>query len=232
MDQVQVPADRYWGTQTEQSRGNFKIGVDRFQWGGAVKRALGTLKKSAALANGELGQPPADKVKLITQAADEVIAGTLDDHVPLAVFQAGSGTQLNMNSNEVISNRANKIAGGEMGSKQPVHPNDDVNRGQSSNDTFPTAMRIAAVEVMSPPAPASCPAVAGYVRRTRKIVRRRGEDWPNPPTGGDPNHPGARDLQLAGPVRRSAGWPVARGVALEKSRFLETNRAVRSCRTR
>ena len=148
MGQVQVPADRYWGAQTERSRDNFKIGVERFQWGRAVKRALGILKKSAALANGELGQLPADKVQLIAQAADEVIAGTLDDHFPLVVFQTGSGTQSNMNSNEVISNRAIEIAGGEMGTKQPVHPNDDVNRGQSSNDTFPTAMHIAAVEVI------------------------------------------------------------------------------------
>jgi fumarate hydratase class II len=148
MGAVQVAADRYWGAQTERSRDNFRIGVDRFQWGRAVKRALGILKKSAALANGELGQIPADRVKLIVQAADEVIAGKLDDHFPLVVFQTGSGTQSNMNANEVISNRAIEIAGGEMGSKQPVHPNDDVNRGQSSNDTFPTAMHIAAVEVI------------------------------------------------------------------------------------
>jgi len=130
MGEVQVPADRYWGAQTERSRDNFKIGVDRFQWGRAVKRALGILKKAAALANGELGQLPADRVKLIVQAADEVIAGRLDDHFPLVVF------------------RAIEIAGGVLGSKKPVHPNDDVNRGQSSNDTFPTAMHIAAVEVI------------------------------------------------------------------------------------
>ncbi len=148
MGEVQVPADRYWGAQTERSRDNFKIGVDRFQWGRAVKRALGILKKAAAQANGELGQLPADKVDLIVQAADEVIAGTLDDHFPLVVFQTGSGTQSNMNANEVISNRAIELAGGTMGSKQPVHPNDDVNRGQSSNDTFPTAMHIAAVETI------------------------------------------------------------------------------------
>ncbi len=148
MGKVEVPANCYWGAQTERSRDNFKIGVDRFQWGRAVKQALGILKKSAALANGELGQLPADKVELIARAADEVIAGTLDDHFPLVVFQTGSGTQSNMNANEVISNRAIELAGGEMGSKQPVHPNDDVNRGQSSNDTFPTAMHIAAVEVI------------------------------------------------------------------------------------
>ena len=148
MGDVRVPADRYWGAQTERSRDNFKIGVERFQWGRAVKKALGVLKKSAALANGELGQLPADTVQLIVRAADEVISGKLDDHFPLVVFQTGSGTQSNMNANEVISNRAIEMAGGTMGSKKPVHPNDDVNRGQSSNDTFPTAMHIAAVEVI------------------------------------------------------------------------------------
>ncbi|MFM7244977.1 MAG: class II fumarate hydratase, partial [Planctomycetaceae bacterium] len=148
MGDVNVPADRYWGAQTERSRDNFRIGVERFQWGRAVKKSLGILKKSAALANGELGQLPPDIVRLIVQAADEVIAGKLDDHFPLVVFQTGSGTQSNMNANEVISNRAIEIAGGAMGSKKPVHPNDHVNRGQSSNDTFPTAMHIAAVEVI------------------------------------------------------------------------------------
>ncbi|MFM7183811.1 MAG: class II fumarate hydratase [Planctomycetota bacterium] len=148
MGEVRVPADRYWGAQTERSRDNFRIGVERFQWGRSITKSLGILKKCAALANGELGQLPAETVKLIVQAADEVIAGTLDDHFPLVVFQTGSGTQSNMNANEVISNRAIEIAGGVMGSKKPVHPNDDVNRGQSSNDTFPTAMHIAAVEVV------------------------------------------------------------------------------------
>ena len=148
MGEVQVAADRYWGAQTERSRDNFRIGVDRFRWGRSVIRSLGILKKAAALANGDLGQLPADRVELITAAADEVIAGKLDDHFPLVVFQTGSGTQSNMNANEVISNRAIEMAGGLMGSKQPVHPNDDVNRGQSSNDTFPTAMHIAAVEVI------------------------------------------------------------------------------------
>ena len=117
MGRVEVPSNCYWGAQTERSRDNFKIGVDRFQWGRAVKQALGILKKSAALANGELGQLAADKVELITRAADEVIAGTLDDHFPLVVFQTGSGTQSNLSANEVISNRAIELAGGEMGSK-------------------------------------------------------------------------------------------------------------------
>ena len=148
LGEVRVPADRYWGAQTERSLDNFKIGVDRFQWGRPLKQSLGILKKCAALANGELGQLPAETVALISQAADEVIAGRLDDHFPLVVFQTGSGTQSNMNANEVISNRAIEIAGGVLGSKKPVHPNDDVNRGQSSNDTFPTAMHIAAVQVI------------------------------------------------------------------------------------
>ena len=146
MGAIAVAADRYWGAQTERSRNNFPIGVERFRFTRAIIRALGVLKKGAALANGELGQLPQEKVALIVRAADEVISGKLDDHFPLVVFQTGSGTQTNMNSNEVISNRAIELAGGEMGSKQPIHPNDHVNRGQSSNDTFPTAMHIAAVE--------------------------------------------------------------------------------------
>ncbi len=146
MGAIEVAADRYWGAQTERSRNNFPIGVERFRFTRAIIRALGVLKKGAALANGELGQLPQEKVDLIVQAADEVISGKLDDHFPLVVFQTGSGTQTNMNSNEVISNRAIELAGGEMGSKKPIHPNDHVNRGQSSNDTFPTAMHIAAVE--------------------------------------------------------------------------------------
>ncbi len=146
MGAVEVAADRYWGAQTERSRTNFPIGVERFRFTRPIIRAMGVLKKGAALANGELGQLSQEKVDLIVRAADEVISGALDDHFPLVVFQTGSGTQTNMNTNEVISNRAIELAGGEMGSKKPIHPNDDVNRGQSSNDTFPTAMHIAAVE--------------------------------------------------------------------------------------
>src|SRR5262245_50454219 len=146
MGSVEVAADRYWGAQTERSRTNFPIGVDRFRFPRSVIRALGILKKGAALANGKLGELPKEKVDLIVRAADEVIAGKLDEHFPLVVFQTGSGTQTNMNANEVISNRAIEMVSGEMGSKKPIHPNDDVNRGQSSNDTFPTAMNIVAVE--------------------------------------------------------------------------------------
>ena len=143
---VRVPSDRLWGAQTQRSIENFPIGRSRFVWGRRVIRALGLLKKAAAVANGELGQLPPATVDLIVQAADEVIAGKLDEEFPLVVWQTGSGTQSNMNANEVIANRAIQIAGGEVGSKTPVHPNDDVNKGQSSNDTFPTAMHIAALE--------------------------------------------------------------------------------------
>lgn len=149
MGEVQVPADHLWGAQTQRSRVNFPIGVDRFRFGRPVIRALGILKKAAAQANAELGQIPRDKADLIVRAADEVIAGRWDAEFPLVVFQTGSGTQTNMNANEVIANRAIQIAGGQVGSKKPVHPNDDVNHSQSSNDTFPTAMHIAAVEVLT-----------------------------------------------------------------------------------
>ena len=144
MGEIKVPSDKYYGAQTARSLMNFKIGGDRFPR--ELIRALGILKKAAALTNKELGTLPADKADLIVKAADEVIDGKLDEHFPLVVWQTGSGTQTNMNANEVISNRAIEIAGGEMGSKKPIHPNDDVNKAQSSNDTFPTAMHIAAVE--------------------------------------------------------------------------------------
>jgi fumarate hydratase class II len=146
---VQVPGDRLWGAQTERSIHNFPIGDGRFVWSRAVIRALGILKKAAAQANGELGELPPEKVALIVQAAEEVIDGKWDHEFPLVVFQTGSGTQSNMNANEVIANRAIQIAGGVLGSKKPINPNDDVNRGQSSNDTFPTAMYIATVEELA-----------------------------------------------------------------------------------
>ena len=146
MGAIEVPGDRYWGAQTQRSMHHFPIGVDRFKWQRPVIRALGLLKKAAAQANAELGELPDDVARLIAAAADEVIDGRLDDHFPLVVFQTGSGTQSNMNANEVIANRAIEMAGGVMGSKKPVHPNDHVNRGQSSNDTFPTAMHVAVVE--------------------------------------------------------------------------------------
>jgi fumarate hydratase, class II len=142
MGTVEVPADRYYGAQTARSLIHFAIGDDRMPR--ELIRAFGTLKKAAALVNRDLGQLPPDKADLIVRAADEVIAGKLDDHFPLRVWQTGSGTQTNMNANEVIANRAIELAGGVLGSKNPIHPNDHVNRSQSSNDTFPTAMSIAA----------------------------------------------------------------------------------------
>src|SRR5580765_851623 len=144
MGEIEVPADKYWGAQTERSLLHFNIGDDKMPR--EMIRALGILKKAAALVNADLGKLPAAKLKLIEQACDEVIEGKLDQHFPLRVWQTGSGTQTNMNANEVISNRAIEIAGGVMGSKDPIHPNDDVNKSQSSNDTFPTAMYIAAAE--------------------------------------------------------------------------------------
>ncbi|MBV8857199.1 MAG: class II fumarate hydratase [Acidobacteria bacterium] len=146
MGEIEVRADRYWGAQTERSLHHFNIGFDVMPR--EMVRALGVLKKAAALVNEELGKLPSEKARLIERAADEVIEGKLDEHFPLRVWQTGSGTQTNMNANEVISNRAIEIAGGVLGSKKPVHPNDDVNMSQSSNDTFPTAMHIAAAEQM------------------------------------------------------------------------------------
>lgn len=144
MGQIKVPADRYYGAQTARSLMNFKIGGEKMPL--ELIRAMGILKKCAAVVNQELGLLPKKKAALIIRAANEVIAGQLDDHFPLVVWQTGSGTQTNMNTNEVISNRAIEMAKGVMGSKSPIHPNDDVNKAQSSNDTFPTAMHIAAVE--------------------------------------------------------------------------------------
>ena len=144
MGPIRVPAGRYYGAQTARSLVHFAVGADTMPK--PIIRAFGTLKKAAALVNRDLGLLKPDKAELISKAADEVISGKLDDHFPLRVWQTGSGTQSNMNVNEVISNRAIEMAGGEMGSKKPVHPNDDVNMSQSSNDTFPTAMHIAAVE--------------------------------------------------------------------------------------
>jgi fumarate hydratase, class II len=146
MGSIEVPAGRYWGAQTQRSLHHFSIGEDRMPV--EVVRAFGTLKKAAALVNLELGELSNEKAGLIVAAAEEVADGKLDDHFPLFVWQTGSGTQSNMNANEVISNRAIELAGGELGSKEPIHPNDDVNMSQSSNDTFPTAMHIAAARAV------------------------------------------------------------------------------------
>ena len=148
MGAVEVPADRLWGAQTERSRHFFSIGGPRFVWTRPVIRALGLLKKSAARANASLELVSPEIADLITRAADEVIDGRLDAEFPLVVFQTGSGTQSNMNANEVIANRANQLAGRPLGSHSPVHPNDHVNKGQSSNDGFPVVMHVATVEAI------------------------------------------------------------------------------------
>jgi fumarate hydratase, class II len=147
MGTIEVPDEVYWGAQTARSLIHFNIGEDRMP--PELIRAIGILKKAAALVNYDLGKLPKEKAELIVAAADEVIAGKLNDHFPLRIWQTGSGTQTNMNANEVIANRAIELASGQKGSKKPVHPNDDVNMSQSSNDTFPTAMHIAAAMVLN-----------------------------------------------------------------------------------
>src|SRR5947209_8678707 len=169
MGPVQVPADRYYGAQTARSLIYFAIGDDRMPT--ELIHAFGVLKKAAALVNRDLGKLPADKCDLVVRAADEVIAGKLYDHFPLSVWQTGSGTQTNMNVNEVIANRAIELAGGEMGSKKPIHPNDHVNMSQSSNDTFPTAMHMAAAEAMVTMLPA--------VEQLRDALDGKAKQWAN-----------------------------------------------------
>jgi fumarate hydratase, class II len=149
MGTVEVPSDRYWGAQTQRSLHHFSIGGPAERMPVEIIRAFGILKKACALVNRDLGLLSDEKAGLIVRAADEVVEGRLDDHFPLFVWQTGSGTQSNMNANEVISNRAIELAGGDMGSKRPIHPNDDVNMSQSSNDTFPTAMHIAAATTVT-----------------------------------------------------------------------------------
>ncbi len=167
MGPIDVPVTAYWGAQTQRSLHHFNIGFDVMPR--EVIRALGILKKAAAIVNYDLGKLEKSKLDLIVQAADEVIEGKLDAHFPLRVWQTGSGTQTNMNANEVISNRAIEIAGGEMGSKTPVHPNDDVNKSQSSNDTFPTAMYIAAAERMT--------ALIPQVQKVRDAIHAKAQEY-------------------------------------------------------
>jgi len=173
MGAIEVPADRYWGAQTQRSLIHFSIGDDRMPK--AVYHAYGYVKKATAIVNGRAGRLPGWKASLIERVADEVIAGKLDEHFPLYVWQTGSGTQSNMNVNEVISNRAIQLTGGQLGSKTPVHPNDDVNMGQSSNDTFPTAMHIAAVQAiyqnLLPSVQALQQAIAAKARQWRDVVK-------------------------------------------------------------
>src|SRR5580700_613485 len=167
MGKIEVPSNVYWGAQTQRSLLHFNIGRDTMP--PELIRAFGILKKACALVNQDLGKLPADKAKHIVQAADEVTAGKLNDQFPLRIWQTGSGTQTNMNVNEVISNRAIELAGGEMGSKKPIHPNDHVNMSQSSNDTFPTAMHVAAAQAMSQMLPA--------VQALRDALHAKAQSW-------------------------------------------------------
>ena len=211
MGAVEVPANRYWGAQTERSLHNFDIGRNTFVWGRPMVRALGILKKSAALANAELGELPADIANYIAQAGDEVISGKLDDNFPLVVFQTGSGTQSNMNANEVISNRAIELAGGTMGTKSPVHPNDHVNRGQSSNDTFPTAMHIAVVSELHDMYP--------RVRQLRDTLDKKAKEFD------DVIMVGRTHLQDATPIRLGqviSGWVAQIDFALDGIEYADT----------
>ncbi len=173
MGEIEVPSDRYYGAQTARSLRNFPIGGDRFPR--EMIRALGVVKKAAALTNETLGLLPKEKAGLIVAAANEVIEGKLDDHFPLVVWQTGSGTQSNMNANEVIANRAIEMAGGKLGSKDPIHPNDDVNKAQSSNDVFPTAMHVAAatevIETLLPSLETIHATLAGHAERFRGVTK-------------------------------------------------------------
>src|SRR5215469_9473289 len=173
MGGIDVPADHYWGAQTQRSLIHFSIGGDRMPK--RVYHAYGYVKKAAALVNAAAGRLPQWKAEAITRAADEAIAGKLDEHFPLYVWQTGSGTQSNMNVNEVLSNRAIQLLGGEIGSKSPVHPNDDVNMGQSSNDTFPTAMHVAALleleEHLLPHAEALAGAIEAKAKEWMDVVK-------------------------------------------------------------
>ena len=212
MGTIDVPAAHYWGAQTERSLHNFEIGRSTFVWGRPMIQALGTLKKAAAQANAQLGELPPDIADLIQQASDEVISGALDDEFPLVVFQTGSGTQSNMNANEVISNRAIELAGGVMGSKSPVHPNDHVNRGQSSNDTFPTAMHIAIVNELN---------LKLYpdVRKLRDTLARKAEQF------GDVVMVGRTHLQDATPITLGqviSGWIAQIDFAIEGIKYSDS----------
>ena len=168
LGEIEVPAHRYWGAGTQRSLRHFSIGDDLMPL--EVVRALTLVKKAAAMANRELGRLPEKLAALIIQAAEEILAGRLDDNFPLRVYMTGSGSQTNMNVNEVIANRANELAGGVLGSKEPVHPNDHVNLGQSSNDTFPTAMHMAAAEGLET-------RLIPQITRLRQALDDKAKDW-------------------------------------------------------
>ena len=201
---IEVPSDRYWGAQTERSRHNFRIGRDRMPMD--VVRALGIVKLASAETNRELGLLDARRARAIVRAAREVIEGKLDDHFPLVVWQTGSGTQTNMNLNEVIANRANELLGGELGAKKPVHPNDHVNMSQSSNDSFPTAMHIAAATRIIADLIPALERTASRAAQKGKGVRPHRQDRPHPYPGRDAAdaRPGILRLCRAGRERHRA----------------------------
>src|SRR5437867_12230187 len=206
MGEIAVTADKYWGAQTQRSLIHFAIGFDVMPR--EMIRAFGILKKACALVNNDLGKLPADKTRLIVAACDEVIQGKLDEHFPLRVWQTGSGTQTNMNANEVISNRAIEIAGGVMGTKKPIHPNDDVNMSQSSNDTFPAAMHIAAAEQMNKLIP--------RVREVKSAIDAKAEEFK------DVVKIGRTHLQDATPLtvgQEMSGWASLLARDIERLQF-------------
>ena len=200
MGPIEVPSDRYWGAQTARSLVHFPIGDDRMPE--PVIRAMGILKEASAQVNADLGKMDPDKSALIVAAAREVSEGKLDDHFPLSVWQTGSGTQSNMNANEVISNRAIEMAGGILGSKVPIHPNDDVNMSQSSNDTFPTAMHIAAVEEVTHRLLPAIRAPPECAERQGGGIRRHHQDRAYPSHGRRSPHSRSRVLGIRSPTRR------------------------------
>ena len=178
---VEVPAEHYWGAETQRSLVHFPNGSDRMPL--AVVHAYGFVKKAAALVNGSAGRLPAWKAALLARVADEVSSGALDAEFPLSLWQSGSGTQTHMNVNEVIANRAIQLAGGALGSKVPVHPNDDVNLGQSSNDTFPTAMHVATVRELEGRLLPELERLATALREKSHVLAPRREDRSHPPPG-------------------------------------------------
>ena len=209
LGEVRVPADHYWGAQTQRSIENFPIGVGRFRWGRPVIRALGVAQEMRGAGQSRAGPAAGRQGRARSRARrSEVIDGQLDDEFPLVVFQTGSGTQTNMNANEVIANRAIQLAGGVVGSKQPIHPNDDVNRGQSSNDAFPAVMHIATVEAIEERAAARrVDALRDTLDGEGRGVRRRRDDRPHAPAGRDAGDARPGDPRLGGAARRrrSAG---------------------------
>ena len=215
MGPIEVQDDRYWGAQTQRSLHHFSVADDRMP--DAVIRSMAVLKKAAADVNRDLGKMSDEYADLIGQAADEIIAGELDDHFPLYVWQTGSGTQTNMNVNEVISNRAIEIAGGKRGSKTPIHPNDHVNMSQSSNDTFPTAMNIAAVEEVIHRLLPSVRALRDALNQKAEDFASHRQDRPHPPAGRGAAHARPGVLRLRRPARRRHRAHRARGRTVSTS---------------